>query len=339
MTKAILVPWTLAVAAIAVLSAGAPATDPKSTQATSLQSPQATPRNPDRAGSLPLPTTSAGATYVGAETCAQCHYDKFVSYMNQPHSHGGDPRTPGSRFGCESCHGPASNHVAGGGGRNVGGLMNFSKAVPTSERNAVCLQCHTRGSTALWHGSTHDERKLACMDCHAVHGGNQKLLQQPTQQQLCTACHQQVRTALMKTSHHPLREEKMQCTSCHNPHGTQAPRLIAANSINDKCVECHSEKRGPFLFEHPPVRENCLNCHDPHGSSHEPLLVVKKPLLCQRCHASGFHPSVLYAQSAADRSAGRTVYQSYAQLPYRSCTNCHVNIHGSNSPSGKFWHR
>jgi DmsE family decaheme c-type cytochrome len=322
MIKAILVTWTLAIAAIAILSAGPPAPDPKSTQ-----------------GALPLPAPPAGATYVGSEACAQCHYDKFVSYMNQPHSHSGDPRTPGSRFGCESCHGPASNHVTGGGGRNVGGLMNFSNAMPTSDRNAVCLQCHTRGSTALWHASTHDERKLACMDCHAVHGGNQKLLQQPTQQQLCTKCHQQIRTALMKTSHHPLREEKMQCTSCHNPHGTQAPRLIAANSINDKCVECHSEKRGPFLFEHPPVRENCLNCHDPHGSSHEPLLVVKKPLLCQRCHASGFHPSILYAQSAADRSAGRTVYQSYAQLPYRSCTNCHVNVHGSNSPSGKFWHR
>ena len=337
--KAILVTWTFAIAAITILSAGAPTSDPQSTQPSSPQPPQGTTRNLDQAGALPLRATDAGASYVGSEACAQCHYDKFVSYMNQPHSHSGDPRTPGSRFGCESCHGPASKHVAGGGGRNVGGLMNFSKAVPTTERNAVCLQCHTRGSTALWHGSTHDERKLACVDCHAVHGGNQKLLQQPTQQQLCTTCHQQVRTALMKTSHHPLREEKMQCTSCHNPHGTQAPRLIAANSINDKCVECHAEKRGPFLFEHPPVRENCLNCHDPHGSSHEPLLVVKKPLLCQRCHASFSHPSILYAQSAADRSAGRTVYQSFAQLSYRSCTNCHVNIHGSNSPSGKLWHR
>src|SRR6266853_550063 len=128
MIKAVLVTWTLAIGAIAILSAGAPTSDPKSTQATSPQPqpPQPTTRNPDRAGALPLPAASAGATYVGSEACAQCHYDKFVSYMNQPHSHGGDPRTPGSRFGCESCHGPASNHVAGGGGRNVGGLMTFA---------------------------------------------------------------------------------------------------------------------------------------------------------------------------------------------------------------------
>jgi hypothetical protein len=24
---------------------------------------------------------------------------------------------------------------------------------------------------------------------------------------------------------------------------------------------------------------------------------------------------------------------------YRACTNCHVQIHGSNHPSGKFWQR
>jgi len=156
--KAILVTWTFAIAAITILSAGAPTSDPQSTQPSSPQPPQGTTRNLDQAGALPLRATAAGVSYVGSEACAQCHYDKFVSYMNQPHSHSGDPRTPGSRFGCESCHGPASNHVSGGGGRNVGGLMTFSNAVPTQDRNAVCLQCHTRGNTALWHGSTHDER-------------------------------------------------------------------------------------------------------------------------------------------------------------------------------------
>jgi len=294
--------------------------------------------NPEVRGGLPLPTTSAGATYVGAEVCAQCHYDKYVSYMNQLHSQSKDPRTPAARYGCESCHGPASNHVKGGGGRGVGGLMTFSKE-PTEKRNAVCLQCHTRGNQALWHGSTHDQRKLACMECHAVHGGNQKLLAQPSQQQLCTKCHQQIRQALMKPSHHPIREEKLQCTNCHNPHGTQTQRLISANSVNDKCYECHAEKRGPFLWEHPPVRENCLNCHDPHGSAHEPMLIVKKPLLCQRCHSNQFHPSTLYARNPAQAGANTSVYTMQPQLLYRGCTNCHVQIHGSNSPSGKFWHR
>src|SRR5260370_23204726 len=72
------------------------------------------------------PNSPAG-TYMGAETCSQCHYGKFVSYQNQPHSMSRDPRTPGAREGCESCDGAASNHVGGGGGRGVGGLLKFAQ--------------------------------------------------------------------------------------------------------------------------------------------------------------------------------------------------------------------
>ena len=82
-----------------------------------------------------------------------------------------------------------------------------------------------------------------------------------------------------------------------------------------------------------------MNCHDPHGSSHKPLLVVKKPLLCQRCHSNQFHPSTLYALSPEQKAAGVSVYSQQPQNLYRGCTNCHVAVHGSNSPSGKFWHR
>ena len=48
------------------------------------------------------------------------------------------------------------------------------------------------------------------------------------------------------------------------------------------------------------MRESCLNCHQPHGSSHEPLLVAKRPLLCQRCHNALGHPSVLWARSSGE---------------------------------------
>ena len=69
------------------------------------------------------------------------------------------------------------------------------------------------------------------------------------------------------------------------------------------------------------------------------MLVVKKPLLCQRCHSNQFHPSTVYTRSTDQAAAGNSVYGMQPQLLYRSCTNCHVQIHGSNSPSGKFWHR
>jgi len=309
---------------------------PAQAQPVQAQPEQAQPAQGQSAQGAPATPPVPAPTFVGEELCSRCHYDKFISYQNIPMSMSGNKNTPGAHEGCESCHGPASNHVGGGGGRGVGGLMNFAKDRPTAAKNAVCLQCHTRGYVALWHGSKHDEAKLACVDCHRIHGGNLKLLAEPTQLQLCTRCHPQIRTALLKPSHHPLREGKLVCTNCHHPHGTQTERLIAANSVNDKCYECHGEKRGPFLFEHPPVRESCLNCHDPHGTSHEPLLVVKKPMLCQRCHSNVFHPGQLLTIPAGQ---GTSVYQQPAMLQYRACTNCHIMIHGSNHPSGKFFHR
>jgi DmsE family decaheme c-type cytochrome len=117
----------------------------------------------------------------------------------------------------------------------------------------------------------------------------------------------------------PLREGKITCTDCHNPHGSATEALLKANSINDNCYKCHAEKRGPFLFEHAPVRENCDNCHDPHGSINEYSLKLSRPRLCFECHGFG------HGQSTGINS------------PYtmgRSCQNCHTAIHGSNSPAG-----
>ena len=94
----------------------------------------------------------------------------------------------------------------------------------------------------------------------------------------------------------PVREGKMTCTSCHNPHGTVTPALLKENSLNDTCFTCHAEKRGPFLWNHPPVLESCANCHDPHGSNHEHMLKLAKPRLCQQCHCGVRHPTRPYGR-------------------------------------------
>lgn len=113
----------------------------------------------------------------------------------------------------------------------------------------------------------------------------------------------------------------MTCSSCHQPHGSPSKSLIAAHSVNESCTSCHAEKRGPFLYEHAPVRESCLSCHDPHGSLNRGMLRVAGPRLCQSCHTATLHPS--NARGPGSR-----------MVIGRDCLQCHQKIHGSNHPSG-----
>jgi DmsE family decaheme c-type cytochrome len=152
--------------------------------------------------------------------------------------------------------------------------------------------------------------------------------------QTCFSCHKVQRAEFNKRSHMPLLEGKLSCTDCHNPHGSTTEPLLKADSVNELCYGCHAEKRGPFLFEHAPVRENCMNCHSPHGSNFESLLTTPRPILCQQCHAQDGHPSQLLTMG--NLALGP---RPDPRLIATSCQTCHVNIHGSNSPSGPRFER
>jgi DmsE family decaheme c-type cytochrome len=146
------------------------------------------------------------------------------------------------------------------------------------------------------------------------------LLAKATAPETCYQCHAEVRGEAMKMSHHPVREGRMDCASCHNPHGS-TPGLLIKNTLNETCVTCHTEKRGPFLWEHAPVRESCSNCHTPHGSNNRNLLTAKDSFLCLSCHSYGGHINLPRYNRVSN--------------PYGSgCVNCHITTHGSNHPSG-----
>ena len=271
--------------------------------------------------------------YVGSDTCKGCHQevDEKFAATKMGKILLRHPRNALEKLGCEGCHGPGKAHVDSGGGKGVGGLISFTKKDPTpvEKRNAVCLQCHQKTARLLWKGSTHESRDVACTNCHRVMEdvSERSQLAKATVIDTCAQCHLQRKAQLMRSSHMPLREGKMDCVSCHNPHGTVTPALLKENSVNETCYTCHAEKRGPFLWEHPPVMESCANCHDPHGSNHEKMLKLARPRLCQSCHVE-FH-----ATTAITRATPRQFTLG------RSCLQCHSTIHGSNHPSGKAYKR
>ena len=127
----------------------------------------------------------------------------------------------------------------------------------------------------------------------------------------CFQCHKDRRAQMFRSSHMPMREGKIVCSDCHNPHGSFTEALLKKDSINDTCYTCHAEKRGPFLFEHEPVRENCVNCHDPHGTVNEYSLK-------------------LVASAAVLRVSQLRPWQHHGSwfglTMGRSCQNCHTQF-------------
>lgn len=291
----------------------------------------------------PAAQSAASGDYVGSETCIGCHEDQQRRFKNtvmgRVFAH---PRTADEKLGCESCHGPGKAHVeAGGGKETIPVRFGKDSKTPVEEQNSACLSCHQKGNRMFWVGSPHESRQMACVDCHNVKQEIDRKLSseerfsspltqykglKKTQPELCLDCHQMRRAQLQRSSHMPYREGKVTCTSCHNPHGTPNPKQLIQATTNENCLSCHTERRGPFLFEHPPVMENCANCHEPHGTNNPQLLKTRMPRVCDSCHVTSRHPTQAQPLSSIKNFN-------------RGCTNCHSAIHGSNHPSGNFFLR
>ena len=280
------------------------------------------------------------STYVGVAACRACHVIEADHWT--PTIHGrlaSAPRSERQGRGCEGCHGPGSRHLSNP--NDPGAIIAFTRgsAAAIEAQNGMCLTCHGGGERIHWIGSTHERQDLACSDCHnpMAETSARGLFAKQDVSRTCLVCHQQQRVEFQKRSHMPLFEGKISCTDCHNAHGSASDPLLRADSLNQLCTSCHAEKRGPFLWEHAPVRENCLDCHRPHGSNQPALLTAALPFLCQECHANtgGFgHPSDLMTRANVAGGA-----RPDPRLLSRGCVNCHAQIHGSNHPSGARLHR
>ena len=257
-----------------------------------------------------------GATFVNdTATCLTCHEADAQSYRHTKHSLAFAANPPAQSGDCESCHGPRSKHV-----ENPTADLRIDPA--SRAQSAVCMQCHAGGTRMGWKAGAHHTGDVSCASCHTVmeKRSERALLKTGNAKDTCFTCHNEVRAEINKMSHHPVREGKMDCASCHNVHGS-TPALLTKNTVNDTCFSCHTEKRGPFVWEHAPVRESCSTCHTPHGSNQRALLSSKEPFMCLTCHSYGGHINLPRYNRVSN--------------PYgNGCLNCHTSVHGSNHPSG-----
>ncbi|MBM3359694.1 MAG: DmsE family decaheme c-type cytochrome [Betaproteobacteria bacterium] len=266
----------------------------------------------------------------GDAACTRCH-DETEEYpvlgiAKTRHGVRADARTPT----CVSCHGQSETHANKPPDAKERPKPDriFKRATgsPAEAQNQACLTCHQGGKRIHWQSSMHASRDVTCASCHQVHLAHDRARDKFTQAETCLACHKELRAQINRPSRHPIREGKVTCADCHNPHGSAGPKNMVRDNVNDTCYACHMEKRGPFVRNHQPVQENCAICHNPHGTTAPNLLKQRPPFLCQSCHEPTGH------RSSPGSFPGGPTSTSAANLVARGCVNCHTNIHGTNNP-------
>jgi DmsE family decaheme c-type cytochrome len=275
------------------------------------------------------PSASDPATARIARQCNLCHGDKFRSGAADPHAVLDDAdwrELTGEALTCRNCHGDVAEHVREAG---RGPIFAFREE-PVTERNERCLTCH-EDSHPAFDRSPHAQAGLACTSCHTLHGEHAAtaLLRFPAApleietvgaaSRVCFGCHGEQFAEVEFNERHRVREGVLECTSCHDPHAA-ATRTLLGGFKQEQCVGCHTDKGGPFVFEHPASRtEGCTACHSPHGSPNRHMLAHQRVAeLCFTCHAGvpAFH-------------GGANVAQPPRFGLDTQCTSCHSAIHGS----------
>lgn len=287
----------------------------------------------------------APGDYIGSEACKDCHEDQFKAFSHTSHAKLSSISSwKGKATGCESCHGAGKAHAEEGDPAKIISFKNKS----SKEISETCLSCHAgREEHNNFRRGEHWRNDVGCTDCHSTHSpetgknlansitlvgkanaekqgfATAKLLKM-SDPQLCISCHSEVKPDFNKPFHHKVLEGVMKCSDCHNPHGGfELKQTRLAIGADAACIKCHSDKQGPFTYEHAPLKtEGCAACHTPHGSSNPRLLRFSAVnQLCLTCH------SVAHDVGAVEPAGP----QHNQNAQYANCTACHVKVHGSHS--------
>ena len=216
----------------------------------------------------------APAPAVDTGQCATCHESAVHGSRGTPHA--------SLEKSCASCHGDVAGHLKSVTEKGEPGpITSMAKAKP-KEVNETCLTCHEKGHQRTFAGGVHDRRDVACTSCHSVHAFKSLRHQLKTERdaETCFTCHQQIRAKGLRTSHHPVREGKMSCGDCHDPHGSNHDKMLVAKQPF-LCQRCHLNTRHPgTLYDgrnttavqasasNRAVEHGCRNCHqNVHGGN------------------------------------------------------------------------
>ncbi len=266
------------------------------------------------------------ATEAGEEVCLTCH-DSYAKPEFRGIHHITAKGT--EEVSCEDCHGPGSLHSESGDASQI-----LTGKADYEFMQLSCRKCHNKIHCGF-KGHKVKNCRVFCTDCHKIHQSPMKGNLTSPELELCTSCHHDIKARSRLPSHHPMKEGRMLCSSCHDITGQER---FEKERVNETCLECHAQYRGPFVFEHAPVAENCTICHEPHGTVANNLLKQNEPFICLSCHQIHFHTQLEgyrgeFSSPRFPERGGLSHRESIKQSILTKCTQCHSPIHGSDLPS------
>jgi predicted CXXCH cytochrome family protein len=241
------------------------------------------------------PPSIPGAEFVGSEECATCHEQIVRDFRTATHARLQTKKVIVSKTGAKGSETPKETTDMG------------------------CESCHGPGSLHVKAG-----------------GGAGTIINPRKSPETCFQCHLEVRAAFALPHHHPVLEGKMSCADCHEVHKGIAIKGAPTNiqqklkaggfaflSKNETCFECHTQQRGPFVYEHEALRQGCTVCHSPHGSVNQRLLNERNATLCLKCHFQEQKiPGHIFI--------GDVDHSNFLQQGTCWSAGCHEEPHGSN---------
>jgi predicted CXXCH cytochrome family protein len=222
--------------------------------------------------------------------CAPCHFNGYNLTTNADGYYtatgvadaGGEthPVTGQAQelnIGCETCHGPGSEHVAASG---QGKFIVSPQNITPGRASMLCGQCHSRPQG---NGTNKNDSPLDASDKMMLAGTSRAdfLANYTTRHDaasgdmwtdgLHSKSHHQQYTDFIQTKKYRNGSKLLTCASCHEPHGPGTDRhQLSGVSDSSLCTACHTDvaiqahtvaKTGvPMTWSGDPSLE-CVDCH------------------------------------------------------------------------------
>jgi len=248
--------------------------------------------------------------------CLTCHDTKQASLEGTAHQMNTEGHAQGKiGVGCVGCHEGWEKHLEDPSAETI----NNPATLSAMDQVRVCGECHLDPHEAgMVSSDPHVREGVGCLSCHTVHGNHNPKLVKDDGADFCATCHTPIVAEFKRRTVHPLEDGNISCIDCQHLCAIKDPML--ARGIDWTCQNCHSEKSGPFIHEHPVTLNylvnggGCVECHEPHGAPNERLLRQPGNGLCLQCHT--LPPLHRTQHSGLGAKA--------------DCVLCHTDIHGSN---------